>query len=1162
VKQAPITFSQVLKDEYVSFHGEPFPETYLTWSFYKDHIVEPARFAIKLRDTQAENAPDNLEVNLRRNVESEAPGALEEYVQAALRQSPDVIDRATQNLPLDEDVIYPPDSLQDVIVAQLNRLLQRKNLFGYFDPDIVENALEKARAGLNKEVLIKEDLKGIELFYVNRILLEEAYPKDIFTVNNTLSGIYAQIHKKKHSALCLSGGGIRSASFGLGVIQGLARLNVLECFDYLSTVSGGGYVGSWLTAWVHRHPKKLPGVVKDLANTEPEIKIEPEPTTIRHLRTYSNYLSPKLGLLSADTWTLVSTFFRNLLLNWLVLIPLIAFIVIIPRVCSAVIEWIPAPDRIQFALRGTFITGFLSAAISIAYHGVHRPSHGSRKGQGMFLWLCLLPLLVSAVSMTTFWAWYRNPAIGSGSEQHIGLLPEGYPKLQWDELITYVAFGILLHIVAAIMAVVTILGRSFWVKLRTKKDRQAQDPHSDERHSQLSRYKFREFLLIIFTGALGGCLLYLCAVKLFPFPQGKSEYYICLAAPLYMLIYLLVVTVFAGFSSWWTDDEDREWWARLGAWVIILIMVWSVISPLVIFGPVWLQRFTYYVASIGGISSFITLLLGRSSKTTANEKEKKKSGLTSLILTKAVSFAGPICAAFIIILISMLTTLLLRWIVDKARWGNDMAFNINWRADFPAINDAPIPLGIYDHIGVLRESPAWFVLLAMVVLLGFGVLMASWVNTNKFSLHATYRNRLIRAYLGASNEKRNPNKFTGFDEADNIRMHELWPNNRSDKKRRKLLHIINMALNLVSGDNLAWQQRKAESFTVSPLHAGNFNLKYRRTEYKDDPLERKDASSEEDEKKYYGGPSGISLGTAVTISGAAASPNMGYHSSPVITFLLSLFNVRLGWWLGNTGDPGNNTYYLEAPRLAVRPIVAETLGLTDDKNPYIYLSDGGHFENLGIYEMVLRRCNFIFVSDASQDEGYTFEDLGNAVRKIRIDLGIPIDLIQPVCIFPKSDNESQNNKGRYCAIGTIKYSCTDNPIKEERNILPEDHPNKSVKDGILIYVKPAFYGSEPRDIYQYAKANAAFPHESTADQFFSESQLESYRALGSHSIEIIFKEWVKNNSYFEKFQEYYEHPEATCDYESLGEFIRIAYLKLLRESEGKCPPDQPEQSET
>src|SRR5205807_2018364 len=140
------------------------------------------------------------------------------------------------------------------------------------------------------------------------------------------------------------------------------------------------------------------------------------------------------------------------------------------------------------------------------------------------------------------------------------------------------------------------------------------------------------------------------------------------------------------------------------------------------------------------------------------------------------------------------------------------------------------------------------------------------------------------------------------------------------------------------------------------------------------------------ESKHYGDADGISLGTAMAISGAAASPNMGYHSSPLLTFLMTFFNARLGWWLANPGYPGEGLWSERGPRSALLSLFAEAAGETDDENQYIYLSDGGHFENLALYEMVLRRCMTIVVVDAGADPEYQFEDLANAIRKIRVDL--------------------------------------------------------------------------------------------------------------------------------------------------------------------------------
>src|SRR5260370_32276540 len=162
------------------------------------------------------------------------------------------------------------------------------------------------------------------------------------------------------------------------------------------------------------------------------------------------------------------------------------------------------------------------------------------------------------------------------------------------------------------------------------------------------------------------------------------------------------------------------------------------------------------------------------------------------------------------------------------------------------------------------------------------------------------------------------------------------------------------------------------------------------------------------------------MGTAVTISGAAASPNQGYHSSPAMAFLLTLLNVRLGSWLGNPGIAGKDSYRKANPASNLHPLALELTGTSNDQSRLVYLSDGGHFENLALYEMVLRRCRYIVVSDGGCDPTFNFEDLGNAIRKIRTDFGIPITFDQ----MPMRTRD-EDGPWNYVAIGDIHYPAVD-----------------------------------------------------------------------------------------------------------------------------------------
>jgi hypothetical protein len=175
--------------------------------------------------------------------------------------------------------------------------------------------------------------------------------------------------------------------------------------------------------------------------------------------------------------------------------------------------------------------------------------------------------------------------------------------------------------------------------------------------------------------------------------------------------------------------------------------------------------------------------------------------------------------------------------------------------------------------------------------------------------------------------------------------------------------------------------------------------------------------------------------------------------------------------------------------------LAEAFGFTDDQKRYVYLSDGGHFENLGLYEMILRRCQIIVVSDAGCDRQSGFSDLGNAIRKIRIDLGVEIEIDVDRLRQKNGTHQSEWHH----AIGTIRYDLVD----------------PGAPQGLLIYLKPSLTGDEPPDVQDYAGRNPDFPHESTADQFFDESQFESYRKLGAHIVHELFDETMSNPAHKE-----------------------------------------------
>jgi hypothetical protein len=477
-----------------------------------------------------------------------------------------------------------------------------------------------------------------------------------------------------------------------------------------------------------------------------------------------------------------------------------------------------------------------------------------------------------------------------------------------------------------------------------------------------------------------------------------------------------------------------------------------------------------YVGSAAGLSATTTSGLKRvkAEQLTSFEKFLAKHGM----IAPAASAIALICLALALAtLTSWLRVRLSIWLIAEAKlldlgsWHSALCHFLGIAKVLPWVGTL---------LRLKLESLAAFAVFASVCLLALFANM--FININTFSLHGMYRMRLTRAYLGASNFARHPDSFTNFDSTDNIHEADMPCTDAP-------LHVINTALNLVATRNMAWQQRKAEPFTFTPISVGSWRLGY--------------VPANE-----YGGSAGVTIGTAMAISGAAFNPNMGYHSSPLVTLLMTFFNARLGWWLPNPLWPHRHKWTAicktrrflrrNGPKWALMPLLNEALGNTDDSYKWIELSDGGHFENLGLYEMILRRCRHIIVVDADADGEFHFEDLGNAIRKIEIDLGVPITFPDFPHGLPMTREAEPLNV--YCVRGQIQYDCVD-----------DDAPK-----GELLFIKPVLNGSEPPDIRAYAASHQTFPHEATSNQFFNEAQFESYRHLGSWMISSYFENAPKN----------------------------------------------------
>lgn len=854
--------------------------------------------------------------------------------------------------------------------------------------------------------------------------------------------------KQPLSALCFSGGGIRSATFNLGVLQALARIGLLDRFDYLSSVSGGGYISAWLQGWIHRTAKDrnlsrgaaLEAVVAELKGprTGPERDpLAPEPKPIDRLREFSHYLTPRTGFFSADLWTVVAIVLRNLLLNWLVILPLFAAAVMVPQLVLLLALLRPPSSVGEWLLGAAFVFGLLSSgwihALRLEKRGRPEPREDAerKKARRATRWrvagtVGLLSLALGLFALGAAWS---------------GGMLFAQPNTFAHRLLLALPWTIVIPLAGRL-----VLGPAAFALLRRWSGLQLGEP--DDTGEQRAILGADLLALAVAGSAAAGGLAWFTGAPLLSLISNPRLFTV-VAFPALLTLYVLARMLFVGVASVGDalgaeeatgDDSDREWWARLTGRLLLVAFAWAAASGLVLFGSRMISE-AYAIAGGLGLSlATLVAWLGKSAQTSSGRGSE--SG-TLLKREHLLRLAAAALIGVAIVLLAGATAALGRALIS------------------PDLLDSPSTLrdlGLFTLVALAFVALSW---------------ASGWaINVNRFSLHRLYRNRLARAYLGASNPKRRPNPTTGFDREDvKLRLAHLAENAPAPVR---LLPLYNATLNLLAGDRLAWQERLAESFSMSPFFCGNFYEGYRKT------------------SEYGAHPNGITLSNAMAVSGAAANPNMGYVSSPLLTFVLGMLNARLGVWLPNPNQNGEKFLDRSGPRHATRHLLGELFGTTNRYAPFVNLSDGGHFENLGLYEVVLRRCRFVMVSDAAHDPEGGMSDLGNAIRKIRIDFGIPIEFAQGVRIPPLAKDGTPQAAGLYCAVGTIHYEKVDGA----------DAP-----PGRIIYLKPtlapAKEGAIPSDVLAYAKSAKGFPHESTADQWFSEAQFESYRELGAHLLTVL-----------------------------------------------------------
>jgi len=340
-------------------------------------------------------------------------------------------------------------------------------------------------------------------------------------------------------------------------------------------------------------------------------------------------------------------------------------------------------------------------------------------------------------------------------------------------------------------------------------------------------------------------------------------------------------------------------------------------------------------------------------------------------------------------------------------------------------------------------SPIRIAVVCCAVLLVISVVF----NPNQAGLHPFYRSRIARAYLGASNFLPPDNRQVTPHKGDDLPLGDLVT---------RPLHLVCTTANDLGSDPLANLNRGARSGVLSRHGFSIANRWWK-----------------------WATIGQTTLASALTASGAAVNSNMGSYSTQVgsaVTFLLGSLNIRLGYWLRTTG-PLALVSWLPGI-LFFRELFGQTR--SDAESRLFHLSDGGHFENMAVYELLRRRCRYILVADCGADPDHKFEDLGNALRRAREDFAVEVEIdLAPLRL------DSEKFARQYVAVGDITYPDGDR--------------------GVILLVKPVLTGRDPDDVLQYRMHNSAFPNETTGDQFYDEAQWESYRRLGQHAARSIFR---------------------------------------------------------
>jgi hypothetical protein len=566
-----------------------------------------------------------------------------------------------------------------------------------------------------------------------------------------------------------------------------------------------------------------------------------------------------------------------------------------------------------------------------------------------------------------------------------------------------------------------------------------------------------------------------------------------------LLAFLVFMTVWALWRSlpWGLNNSDVGFGARFFGFLsaAILVLAFFELQPLLLSGMFkfwsspngasgffavafkWLKPIAAFFASIGTVVGFLGRFLADTLK-----RITEKPGFAALATRIAIKLAMYLAGAAVPLALWVAYLYLSSWGIQDYTAQSCRCHTPKWLATLA--NSAPCS----------GRSILFFYAVAGVTLLVISWLLLS---ANANSLHRLYRDRLSKAFLFDPSRRMATGALprlkgqTGAESDASLRTSDLQPLHHLKVSELKTdqapYHLINTALNIEASKYANRRGRNADFFIFSPLFTGSEATGY--------------VDTQEMEREM----TGLTAGTAMAVSGAAASSNMGSVTVKPLTPTLAILNIRLGFWLTN---PAKVAGTLKKPLLFRFfdhfYFIKEALGLLREDSETVYLTDGGHIENLGLYELLRRRCKLIIAIDGEADPNMSFGSLITLERYARIDFGLRIDLPWAALRDVSRDASAEVLKtggvspnkaphGPHCALGTIYYP---------RKVGEKDDSNNTA---VLLYVKSSLTGDENDYVVDYKRRNPTFPHETTLDQLFSEEQFEVYRALGFHAVHSAFK---------------------------------------------------------